>query len=68
MKPIKLWRKNCLFAGLAGKKDDNEKFDEQFGERWKLGNHDDSTCSAMSAELLQFRAPKSGDELIDGVR
>ena len=37
----------------------------QFGKRLKLGNHDGSTCQTMFADLLQFGAPKSGDELDD---
>ena len=48
------------FAGIAGKKDDFEKFNEQFRKRLKLGNHEDSSYRTMFAELLKFCAPKSG--------
>ena len=61
-----LVEKNCLgeFAGCAGKKNNCEKFYERFGKRLKVGNHEDSTHRTKLAELWQFGAPKSGDELI----
>ena len=50
---------NCLakIAGIAGK-----KFDGQFGERLKLGNHEDSTCRTMLRECVD-RKEKRHDEM-----
>ena len=55
----------CLgeFAGFARKKDDYEKFDEEFGKCLKPGNHEDLMCGTKFAKLLQLSAPKCGDEL-----
>merc|ERR1712135_149031 len=58
--------KKCLemFAEIAEKKDDYNKFYEQFGKCLKLGIHEDSTNRTKIAELLRFSTSKSGDEEI----
>merc|ERR1719293_647081 len=58
--------KKCLemFAEIAEKKDDYNKFYEQFGKCLKLGVHEDSTNRTKVAELLRFHTSKSGDELV----
>ena len=38
------------------------KFYEQFGERLKLGNDEDSTVGVKTAEVLRFNTSKLGDE------
>ena len=38
------------FARFVGKKNDYEKFFEQFGRRLKLGNHEDSTYRTVNTE------------------
>ena len=45
MRVVEILVEKCLaqLAGIAGKKDDHEKFDEQFGKRLKLENRENST-------------------------
>ena len=56
--------KKCLemFAEIAEKKDDYEKFHEQFGKCLQLGIHEGSTNRAKVAELLRFNTSRAGDE------
>ena len=51
-----------MFAEIAEKKDDYEKFHEQFGKCLQLGIHEGSTNRAKVAELLRFNTSRSGDE------
>merc|ERR1712156_1036335 len=53
-----------MFAEIAEKKDDYNKFYEQFGKCLKLGVHEDSTNRTKVAELLRFHTSKSGDEMV----
>ena len=52
-----------MFAEIAEKKDDYQKFYEQFGKCLELGFREDSTNRTKVAELLRFHTLKSGDEL-----
>ena len=58
--------KKCLemFAEIAEKKDDYEKFYEQFVECMKLGIRANSVEDFETAELLRFNTSKSRDEQI----
>ena len=55
------------FSRIAGKKDDYEKFDEQFGKRLKLGDREDLTyrtcflkrCSS-ALQILVMSCPQEG--------
>merc|ERR1711948_255033 len=56
--------KKCLemFQGISEKKEDFNKFYEQFGKNLKLGIHEDSTNRGKIAELMRYQSTKSGDE------
>ena len=56
--------KQCLemFAEIAEKNDDFNKFYKQSGKCLKLGIHDDSTDRTKIAVLVRFNTSKSGDE------
>jgi len=58
--------KKCLemFAELAEKKEDYNKFYEQFSKNLKLGIHEDTTNRTKVAELLRYHTSKSGEEVI----
>ena len=49
-------------AEIAEQKDDYKMFHEQFGERLKLGIHEDSTVGVKTAEVLRFNTSKPGHE------
>lgn len=58
--------KKCLemFQELEEKKEDYNKFYEQFSKNLKLGIHEDTANRAKIAELLRFHTSKSGDEVV----
>jgi molecular chaperone HtpG len=58
--------KKCLemFAEIAEKEDDYNKFYEQFSKNLKLGVHEDSTNRAKIADLMRYSTSKSGDSQI----
>merc|ERR1712038_2069214 len=58
--------KKCLemFAEIAEKNDDYNKFYEQFSKNLKLGVHEDSTNRAKIADLMRYPTSKSGDQII----
>merc|ERR1712151_1492170 len=58
--------KKCLemFAEIAEKADDYNKFYEQFSKNLKLGVHEDSTNRAKIADLMRFQTSKSGEDLV----
>ena len=58
--------KKCLelFAKIAVKKDDHEKFCKQFDKCTKLGIHEGCRKRTEIADLLRSNTPKSGDEQV----
>lgn len=58
--------KKCLemFQELEEKKQDYNKFYEQFSKNLKLGIHEDTSNRQKIAELLRFQSSKSGDDII----
>ena len=54
----------AMFAVIAEKTDDYNKFYEQFGKCIKLGVHKDSADRVKVAELLRYQISKSGDKSI----
>ena len=52
----------CEKKLITKKMDGHNKIYEQFGKRFKLGIHEDSTIRAKIAESLRLNTSKSGDE------
>ena len=50
-----------MFAKIAEKKDDHEKFCKQFNKCLKLGIYEDCNIRSKIAELLRVKTSKSGD-------
>lgn len=69
-KILKVIRKNlvkkCLemFAEIEEKKENYNKFYEQFSKNLKLGIHEDSANRSKIAELLRFHSSKSGEDMV----
>ena len=53
-----------MFAEIVQRKDEHEKFYEQFATCLKLGIHEGSINRANGAELLRLSTSKSGDEQV----
>eukprot|EP01066_Platyproteum_vivax_P020410 Platyproteum_vivax@DN8316_c0_g1_i1.p1 len=58
--------KKCLelFAELAEKNEEYNKFYEQFSKNLKLGIHEDTGNRQKIADLLRFNTSKSGEDLV----
>ena len=61
---MNLAKKYLEMLAIAGKKDDDYKFFEQFGKRLKFGIHESFIDGVEIAELLKFNTSKPGDEQI----
>jgi len=53
-----------MFTELSEKKEDYNKFYEQFSKNLKLGIHEDQSNRNKIADLLRFNSSKSGEDII----